>query len=287
MVEAMALSIAAHRRSASAFGLLHSASVLVLQVAAGGTSWTPTGVASARGAAQGVALAAAAALWSSRPGCCRRPCCRRTGCCRFCPCSLWRPWMLPSLLLLLLLMLLLRLSMPLPPQAPTLTSAPQRFPPLALPLTQLLVLLLVLLLRSMSGLVRGTALFKIDSAAVRGSPASSGEIAAACAQRTAVLSLSTSWSARAWRSLPETAARSSFVLATSSALTPAARACQIAARILPASPLAKAERKFSKALARFVCRSTENISAATIAARNRTVSSSTPGEYLTRMIMKT
>mmetsp|Transcript_32979 Transcript_32979/g.61474 ORF Transcript_32979/g.61474 Transcript_32979/m.61474 type:complete len:208 (+) Transcript_32979:5764-6387(+) len=155
-----------------------------------------------------------------------------------------------------------------------------------LPLRQL-VLLLVLLLRSMSGLVRGTALFKIDSAAVRGSPASSGEIAAACAQRTAVLSLSTSWSARAWRSLPETAARSSFVLATSSALTPAARACQIAARILPASPLAKAERKFSKALARFVCRSTENISAATIAARNRTVSSSTPGEYLTRMIMKT
>mmetsp|Transcript_156746 Transcript_156746/g.300638 ORF Transcript_156746/g.300638 Transcript_156746/m.300638 type:complete len:217 (+) Transcript_156746:5786-6436(+) len=187
------------------------------------------------------------------------------------------------LLVLQLALLLAQTVLLLVPQLAMLLLVPQLA---LLPLRQL-VLLLVLLLRSMSGLVRGTALFKIDSAAVRGSPASSGEIAAACAQRTAVLSLSTSWSARAWRSLPETAARSSFVLATSSALTPAARACQIAARILPASPLAKAERKFSKALARFVCRSTENISAATIAARNRTVSSSTPGEYLTRMIMKT
>eukprot|EP00427_Karlodinium_veneficum_P003072 CAMPEP_0169169448 /NCGR_PEP_ID=MMETSP1015-20121227/61569_1 /TAXON_ID=342587 /ORGANISM="Karlodinium micrum, Strain CCMP2283" /LENGTH=177 /DNA_ID=CAMNT_0009242343 /DNA_START=129 /DNA_END=660 /DNA_ORIENTATION=- len=77
-------------------------------------------------------------------------------------------------------------------------------------------------------------------------------IAAACAHRTALLSLSTSPSTKALCNLPETAARNSCVVATSSTLTPAACARQIAARILLASPLAIAALKLRKALLRWV-----------------------------------
>lgn len=154
-------------------------------------------------------------------------------------------------------------------------------------LLPLQVLLLVLLLRVVSGLERGSAFFSIDKAAVSCSPPSSGEIAAACAHRTAVLNLSTSRSAKACRNFPETAARSSLVLATSSALTPAARACQIAARILPASPLPIASRRRTKAFAWCVCLSTENTRAATIDDSATNVRSKTPGEYRTNIMMNT